>query len=182
MELTEMERNNLNQLKRFNQFDWFVEASKHNRGAYFGELALETEKKESLRHKITVKTMTKCEMAVLRRADFLKVMKKIEGREVNNRATFLMGIPYFQHLSIIQVKKLTHQFESVNYMRQQYVYKQGDMPKYIYIVVDGDFEILRHKKNKYKLIDPTKIESSQNKVIEVDQLLTLLGPKISKSN
>lgn len=56
------------------------------------------------------------------------------------------------------------------------------MPKYIYIVVDGDFEILRHKKNKYKLIDPTKIESSQNKVIEVDKLLTLLGPKISKSN
>ena len=78
-----------------------------SKGAFFGELALDTEKKESLKRKVTIKTMTKTELAVLKRSDFLKVLRKIEGKEVNNRANFLMNIPYFHHLSIIQVKKLT---------------------------------------------------------------------------
>lgn len=83
----------------------------------FGELALETERKENLRRKLAIKTMTKCELAVLKRSDFLKVIRKIEGREVNNRADFLMSIPYFQHLSIIQVKKLTQQLEVSKYIK-----------------------------------------------------------------
>lgn len=117
MQLTELERTNLNQLRRFSQFDWYIEATKLTRGAFFGELALETDKRESLKRKATVKTMTKCELAVLKRSDFLKVIRKLEAREINNRANFLKSIPYFQHLSTNQVKKLTHQFETVRYLR-----------------------------------------------------------------
>ena len=80
MHLTEMERTNLNQLRRFGKFDWFFEVSKLTRDAFFGELALDTEKKDCLKRTVTVKTMNKCEFAVLKRSDYLKVIRKIEGR------------------------------------------------------------------------------------------------------
>ena len=177
MELTELERSNLNQLRRFSQFDWYIEATKLSRGAVFGELALEMDKKESLKRKATVKTMTKCELAILKRSDFLKVIKKIEVREINNRANFLMSIPYFQHLSANQVKKLTHQFETVRYLRQQFVFKQGQVPTHMYIVVDGDFEILRHKKSKHLLMDPTSLDKGETGYkVNQDQIASYLGP------
>ena len=44
------------------------------------------------------------------------------------------------------------------FLRHQYVMNQGELPKKIYIVLSGEFEILRHKKNKYALIDPLKTD------------------------
>lgn len=50
------------------------------------------------------------------------------------------------------------------------------MPTHIYIVVDGDFEILRQKKNKYLLIDPTNTDGKKGKIISRDKIDSLLGP------
>ena len=86
-------------MRRFSQFDWYIEATKLTKGAFFGELALQTDKKESLKRRATVKSMNKCELAVLKRSEFLKVIRKLEAREINNRAAFLKSIPYFQHLT-----------------------------------------------------------------------------------
>jgi len=115
LQMTEQERSNMNQLRRFSQFEWYIAANKLSKGACFGELALEAEKQEGMRRKATVKAAAPCELAVLRRSDFLRVLKKIEAREIANRADFLHSIPYFQHLSANQVKKLTHRFEAVHY-------------------------------------------------------------------
>ena len=115
LQMTELERSNMNQLRRFSQFQWYIVATKLSKGACFGELALEAEKQEGMRRKATVKAAAPCELAVLRRSDFLRVLKKIEAREIANRADFLHSIPYFQHLSANQVKKLTHRFEAVHY-------------------------------------------------------------------
>ena len=55
------------------------------------------------------------------------------------------------------------------------MFRQGEIPGYIYIVVDGDFEILRNKKCKYKLIDPTKIVNLKDDPLAKEQLGTYLG-------
>jgi len=118
-----------------------VEAARLRAGQVFGELALEAP--EERRRSATVKSLTKCEFAVLSKDDYYRVLKKVESRITNSKADFLAAVPAFSHQSFSQLRKLLQVFKEETYQRHQYVYNQGDAPKHMYIVVDGDFEILR---------------------------------------
>lgn len=53
------------------------------------------------------------------------------------------------------------------------------MPTDMFIVVDGDFEILRHKKCKHQLIDPIK-QNNKGAKINQDKIAEYIGPGGSK--
>lgn len=124
----------------------------------FGELALEENEDDDgpQRRMVSVSAVTDCEVAVLPRDQFLELLYSVKDRVSYQRACFLRQIPFFENQSFKGVKKFSLLFDEKDFIRQQYIFKQGQIPQQIYIVVKGDFEILRTYKNKYKLVDPLK--------------------------
>ena len=58
-----------------------------------------------------------------------------------------MQIPLFSHQSFNQIKKLTNLFNFENILRGQMLMEQGQLPSKIYLIHEGEFEILRKKRN-----------------------------------
>jgi len=48
------------------------------------------------------------------------------------------------------------------FLRNKTVFNQGDEPKFMYIIAKGEFEVLRNKKAKFALMDPTNKEKLSN--------------------
>lgn len=173
----------MSQLQRFKKFEWFVEAKKQGQGACFGELALEATDPQKQRRQATVVAHTSCEFAVLSREDYLKILKKVEAKETNNRANFLAKIPFFQSMSFNKVKKLTQYFVNEEVLRLQYLYRQGQRPTHIYIVVKGDFEILRKNRRQLSMVDPTKTNTSDpSRNLSSENASTYLGPHVREKS
>ena len=74
----------------------------------FGDRAFDAEDIDRYLRKATFKTTSKCEFAVLSRKDFMRVLRKIESKKINNKANFLMNIPLFNNQSFNYIKKLTN--------------------------------------------------------------------------
>ena len=128
LSISAQERQNLSQLKRFMRFQWFIEASKLKKGQVFGDRAFDQEDIDVYRRRATYKTATKCEFAVLSRKDYMRVLRKIESKQINNKANFLMQIPLFNNQSFNQIKKLTNLFNYEHISRTQFLFQQGDLP------------------------------------------------------
>lgn len=182
IELTPRERQNLSQLKRFSRFKWFLEANRLKRGEIFGEAAFEADDVDKMRRNATVRTRTQCDLAVLSRRDYIRVLRKLESKVTNNRSGFLLNIPYLSHLAYGQIKKLSNVCTNQYFQRQEYVHHQGQEPKTVRIVVDGDFEIIRMRKNQNKLIDPTKSDKiAAARYLSKENALTFLGPRLDRN-
>ena len=123
-------------------------------------MAFEQEDLDNQRRNATIKTLSYCEFAILSRYEFMRVLRRKETKKINNKVAFLQKIPVFERLSYTQIRKLTAALTINTCSRQQFVFRQHQKPGKIYIVIDGDFEILREKKKQYKMTDPTKINKS----------------------
>jgi len=60
------------------------------------------------------------------------------------------------------------------FLRNKNVFNQGDKPKFMYIVAKGEFELLRNKKAKFALMDPTKVGKMEAQDIDTDHMMKLL--------
>lgn len=76
LNLSKLEIQNLNQLKKFNKFEWLQRVGNMKIGQHFGELALINDAPRSA----TVTALTNCEFAFLGRNDFDLVIKKNEAK------------------------------------------------------------------------------------------------------
>ena len=76
LNLSKLEVQNLNQLKKFNKFEWLQRVGNMKIGQHFGELALINDAPRSA----TVTALTNCEFAILGRNDFDLVIKKNEAK------------------------------------------------------------------------------------------------------
>jgi hypothetical protein len=66
---------------------------------------------------------------------------------------FFTNLPFLKQQSIIQIKKLSKFFVLRQCIINQVIFNQEDKPKYIYIVYDGNFELIRRKKRKANIND-----------------------------
>lgn len=66
-------------------------------------------------------------------------MKKIIARHVE----ILRSIPYFSDWSISELKRFNSGLFEVDFIRGNTVIKQNDSPSNVYIIKEGEFEILR---------------------------------------
>ena len=69
----------------------FIEVTKMTAGNVFGQVGIET----GARRNANCITETKCEFAVLDFEDYERVLKKVESKIIQNKATFLNKIPYY---------------------------------------------------------------------------------------
>lgn len=73
MNLNKVEKENLDQLEKYEEYQWMVEVAKLRTGASFGELALIG---GGLR-KATITCVTDCSFAVLKKGDYNKVLRRM---------------------------------------------------------------------------------------------------------
>ncbi|CAI2382238.1 unnamed protein product [Moneuplotes crassus] len=114
----------------------YTEVSVLKGGSSFGELALISSKPRAA----TIRAKTGAYFAVIGKADYQKVLLKIQEKELNKKIDFFKSLPIFQDWTRIAVGKLTYFFIEKEYLRNFKVYSEGDKTEYIYIVLEGEFE------------------------------------------
>lgn len=86
----------------------------------------------------------------MERNDYEKTLSRIENRNINKVIDFFKGLPYFANYGRAALNKIRFMFARVKYKRKHVIYKQGDQSEYVYIVIDGDFELEKRVKHNEK--------------------------------
>lgn len=73
--------------------------------------------------------------------DYSKTLSRIENRNINKVLEFFKSLPYFSSFSRIALTKLRVNFKKVKYKRKHLIYKEGTPSDFVYIVINGDFEL-----------------------------------------
>jgi len=113
-----------------------------NKGDSFGEQALLNSKPRAA----TVKCAGPCFFAVMNRSDYEKSLGKIQKKQMNKLVEFLRGCPHFKSWTRTALVKLSYYFKKKQYRRNNIIYAKGDPTQNIYIVLNGEFEQIKHVK------------------------------------
>lgn len=143
MELTDKDKTNLIQLKIFDNFKWHIELRPYNLGHTFGETALLAARPEKALRETTIKTNTQAGLAILSRDDFFTALRKVQERRDLDKNDFISKIPIFAPLKTKQIERLINKSEELQFQRNHVVFQQGSTAEDLFIVYDGEFEILR---------------------------------------
>ena len=92
-------------------------------------------------------TFTACEdvsLGVVEKPYYDAVLKSISAHQFEEKVNFLRSVPLFSKLSKQGVSKLAHFFTSSSYTRGDYLYKEGDQPTGVHLIVSGEIELVKH--------------------------------------
>jgi len=65
------------------------------------------------------------------------------------KLSFFKNLPILQHWTVSQVQKVLYSFSEKPFTRNQTVYQQGEDANIIYLVKEGEFEMLQKINNKF---------------------------------
>lgn len=88
--------------------------------------------------------MTHCKFATMSKANYQKVLSKIQQQNREKMINFLKQIPFISHMSKNTIGKIMYAIEKVPFIRGQNVVKEGDPAEYIYIVNQGEYEVIKY--------------------------------------
>lgn len=128
----------------------------YDNGMAFGELALIKDQPRAA----SVLCETDCHFAVLSKEDYLNIIGKIEARRLDLFIEFLSLIPTFRYWTKKKLELLSYLFTKVDYKRKQNVFNIGSPPEYVYIVIDGEFELWKPMKTE------TNKEKKENFIVK----------------
>lgn len=113
MDLSSLDKKNLEEIKRMEQIQWFVEVAKLTPGQTFGELALINREPRSA----SIMCICNCYFATLEKQDYLKVLKKIELREIDEKTAFFAKLPFLKFFTRAQIRRSLNMFRLKHYVR-----------------------------------------------------------------
>ena len=64
---------------------------------------------------------------------------------MDEKTIFLKSVPYFSKWTKMAVDKFTYFFTERSFIRNQYVFREGQKAEYIFIVKQGEFELTKSK-------------------------------------
>ena len=88
-------------------------------------------------------------------------MDDIKRDETNVRQKHLRSLPLFSSLAPTLVRKLSQSSREIFCHRGQQVFGQGDQIENIYVVLDGQFEIVQKIENQIKMRRHAEIQKKQ---------------------
>jgi CRP-like cAMP-binding protein len=116
-------------------------------GGSFGDGALKCGKPRLY----TTKAITRCHLLVLHRDDWKATEKSIVKRKITEKVAFIKQIPIFSKLSATYLtSKLVDHFFSMVAVRDQIIFKEGDLADKIYIIREGEFAVSKKLLHKDK--------------------------------
>ncbi|CAI2387493.1 unnamed protein product [Moneuplotes crassus] len=120
----------------------FFEIAKLVSGSSFGELALLNSGDGKRKARIVCKE--DCKFATVNKENYQKVLAKIQQQHKENMINFLKQIPFISHWSKNALSRLYYAVEKVDTFRSQRIIKEGDPIDYIYIIKEGEFEVVKY--------------------------------------
>ena len=143
LNLTEQEITNLKQIHRFKMFRWWIVQKVLDRGDCFGEAAFESLRHSEKYRREEMETTQRTGLAVLSKTDYFRVLKKAQAKNSVNKKDFIQKIPLFKQITNVQAASLLHTSSEEKCSLNQYVYQQGKIASHLYVVLEGEFEMLR---------------------------------------
>lgn len=80
---------------------------------------------------------------MLSKTDYFRVLKKAQAKNSVNKKDFIQKIPLFKQITNVQAASLLHTSSEEKCSLNQYVYQQGKIASHLYVVLEGEFEMLR---------------------------------------
>ena len=109
-----------------------------NPGNMFGEMALIKNEPRNA----SIIALENCDMISIEKMDYIKIVKDIEEQRINKElALFKHNYPIFLHWPPSKCFRLLSGFITEEYDKDEYVYKQNDIPTSIYLIKEGLFEM-----------------------------------------
>ena len=107
-------------------------------GASFGEMALIKNQPRNA----SIIALERCGMIYIEKNDYTKIVKDIEEQRINRElASFKQYYPIFRYWPPSKCFRLLSGFITEEYDRDDYVYKQNEIPAGIYLIKEGVFEV-----------------------------------------
>ena len=107
-------------------------------GSYFGEMALIKNEPRNA----SIIALERCDMVSIEKMNYTKIVKDIEEQRINkDLLTFKQNYPLFRFWSPSKCFRLLSGFITEEYGKDDYVYRQNDIPTGIYLVKSGMFEL-----------------------------------------
>ena len=144
VDITQLEREKLLQLKLFRRFKWYVESRVLTNGDYFGERLFKPS--QLVCHEESYKATERTTCLVFQRDTLFRVLKRIIYEEAKANEELLKRHPFFSLFSTTQIKKLSNKAQEMHFSKKQFVFEQGGRPAHVFIVVVGEFELLRRSR------------------------------------
>jgi CRP-like cAMP-binding protein len=117
----------------------YLEVMTYTPGSSFGELALETSKPRSA----SALAKTICHLLVLFKKDYLRFMQRIVSEKKNEIINFLQTLPLFMKINKLSLSKLIYNIKEKTYYKAQYIFREGEEAKEIFIIHDGECKICK---------------------------------------
>ena len=111
MKLTKKQIYNLDQLDKYEKYEWFNDGGNSYTGNKLGHQSLI----DGTQRLGSVKCLTHCYLVSLSREHFNNVLLKYETRHQMERLDFLNNLPFLKFQTQNQIKKLMNQFSHYSY-------------------------------------------------------------------
>lgn len=82
-------------------------------------------------------------MMVLTKDAYEYVIGKMERRILNDKVEFLGGLPAFSLMTKNTLAKVTFSMTKQNITKGNYLYKEGNEAKNVYILISGELEVTK---------------------------------------
>ena len=130
------------EITHYGKMNFFIEENEKlgefNNGFAFGEIALI---KKTTRN-ATIIAIDDCKLVSINKTDYNKIMKELELKRLEkDLKLFKIHYPFFSFWSLNHLIKLFNGFSKEVLYNTDYLYKQNEESKYIYIIENGVFEI-----------------------------------------
>ena len=127
---TKKEIKYLAKLKEYEETQWMVENGKLSTGQNFGQQALNNDERQNS----TMKAVNNCYFMCLDQQDYNKILRKIFLRIQNQKIDFFSSMPFFRQQSQTRLKMLINMFTEQTCHINHVLFKQGTVPKFVYII------------------------------------------------
>ena len=126
--------------------DQMIHITELKTGASFGELALINDDPRAA----TVVCKTNCHFAYLEKADYQAMLKQICEKTLDILLNYFQALPYFRNWSRKSIRKLHLLFTEKPLIRHQVLFRAGEPANLVYILKDGQLDVLHTKLFIYK--------------------------------
>ena len=89
-----------------------------------------------------IRAITDSHFAVLSKGMYENILGIKEQEKLNAITNFFLSTPYFKACSRHTLGKVQYYFIPQHYLKGQQIYKVGDEPKHLYLVKEGEFEVI----------------------------------------
>jgi len=113
------------------------------KGRFFGERALTSNEFEFRQATVIVSSQPSCEVLVLHKSAYDGIIKGYQENLRTEAYKVLKSVPLFSRWGRRMLERVCSLLERREVPANTLIFKQGDLPDYIYFIVDGNIEIIK---------------------------------------